>query len=109
MRSPERAQAGVRWRSSLSAFIASEIGHAETATIMAKSSASIANSRVLSLAKHRARSRIDRRIADFCTLARLNIVLFTVITFIAAHWISHVRAESGYEVLKAHDDSVTGN
>jgi hypothetical protein len=74
---------------------------------MAKSRASIANSRVLSLAKHCARSRDDRRIADFCTLARLNIVLFTVITFIAAHLIIQVRAESGYEVLKARDDLVT--
>jgi len=45
------AQLGVRWRNSFSAPAAAIIGQAEIATMMAKSSASITNSQVLSLAK----------------------------------------------------------
>jgi hypothetical protein len=43
-----KTQAGVRWTNSLSALATAKTGHAEIAAIMAKSSASIANSRVFS-------------------------------------------------------------
>jgi hypothetical protein len=45
------AQPGACSRNLLSAFATAKTGHAEIATIMAKSSASTANSRLLSLAK----------------------------------------------------------
>jgi hypothetical protein len=44
-------QLGVRWRNSFSASAAAKIGQAEIATMMAKSSASMTNSQVFSLAK----------------------------------------------------------
>jgi hypothetical protein len=46
-----KTQAGVRWTNSLSALATAMIGHAEIATMMAKSSASMVNSTVLSPAR----------------------------------------------------------
>ncbi len=46
-----RLQLGARWRNSFSASATAKIGQAEIAIIMAKSSASITNSQVFSLAK----------------------------------------------------------
>jgi hypothetical protein len=49
--SSTRAQLGVRWRNSFNASTAAKIGQAEIAIIIAKSSASITNSKLLSFAK----------------------------------------------------------
>ena len=49
--SSTRAQLGARWRNSFNASTTAKIGHAEIAIIMAKSSASITNSKLFSFAK----------------------------------------------------------
>jgi hypothetical protein len=80
-----RAQLHICGRNSLSAFAAAKTGHAEIATMMAKSSASMVNSRVFS------RTRLDRvssrnnwrfLIADLCARVCLIIVRFTGIAVI---------------------------
>jgi hypothetical protein len=87
-----------RWKNSCNALAAAKIGQAEIATMIAKNSASSANSKLFSLAKYRrANSRSDRRFVEvffdlplitiLFTDASLGIpwktVLLTVITFMA--------------------------
>ena len=75
--------------------------------MMAKSSASMVNSTVLSPArKDRESSRSDWRVADLWAGVRLTIVRFTVIAVMTGP-IKQKRAASGYELLKGDDELVT--
>ena len=104
-----RAQVYTCGRNSLSAFAAAKTGHAEIATMMAKSSASMVNSTVLSPArKDRESSRSDWRVADLWSRVRLTIVRFTVIVAMTGP-IRQKRAASGYELLKGDDGLATND
>ena len=75
--------------------------------MMAKSSASMVNSTVLSPARQdRESSRSDWRVADLWARVRLMIVRFTIIAVMTGP-IKQKRAASGYELLKGDDELVT--
>ena len=75
--------------------------------MMAKSSASMVNSTVLSPArKDRESSRSDWRVASLWSRIRLTIVRFTLIAVMTGP-IKQKRAASGYELLKGDDELVT--
>ena len=77
--------------------------------MMAKSSASMVNSTVLSPArKDRESSRSDWRVAGLWSRVRLTIVRFTVIVVMTGP-IRQKRAASGYELLKGDDGLATSD
>src|SRR4029077_5775435 len=104
-----RAQVHTCGRNSLSAFAAAKTGHAEIATMMAKSSASMGNTTVLSPARYdRESSRSELRVAELLARVLLTFVRFTVIAVMTGP-IKQKRAASGYELLKGDDGSVTSD
>jgi hypothetical protein len=79
----------VRWRNSFSALAAAMIGQAEIATRIAKRNASMANSRIASVAKYlRVTARTDPRLLDLLSGVGLIGVSSNVIRFIPEHSIN---------------------